>query len=422
MPTNWLGAQLINVPESLASVTTVGAGESDQGKSDKGGLSQGAIDSIWSSVEDLYRSAAYPAITFCLRRDGDVVLNRSLGHARGNGPQDAKSTPKHAAQPDTPICIYSASKAVTAILVHKLAEEGGIDLDQRVSYYLPEFAAAGKRDTTISQVLAHRGGFPMFDLPPEERDPERLLDWDNCIELICAAEPSHESGERLAYHAITGGFILGEVIQRVSQMSLNEYLDTRIRQPMGMQYFTYGLEQKHRDKVAMNYAAGQPVRFPVSKILEKALSAPIDEVIEISNSEIFMQAVVPAGNLYCSAEELSRFYQMLLDDGVWQGQQILKPATVARAIKPNGKLCFDHTLKAPMRYSEGLMLGGAPVGLYGPMTDSAYGHLGFMNILGWADPARKLSAGLLVTGKAVLGGHLVPLSQLITNIARQCKE
>lgn len=416
MPTSWLGARLVHVPESLAGVTSIDR-TSENGR---GGLPQRAIDSIWSSVEDLYRSGAYPAISFCLRRQGEVVLNRALGHSRGNGPADPKSADKVLAHAGTPICIYSASKAITAILVHKLAEEGSIDLEQRVSYYLPEFAAEGKRETTISQVLAHQGGFPMFELPAEDRDPKRLLDWDSCIELICAAEPSNKHGERLAYHAITGGFILGEIIQRVTGMSLNEYLDTRIRQPMGMHYFTFGLVPEHRANVALNYEAGQPIRFPISMILEKALSAPIAEVIEVSNSDIFLDAVVPAGNLYCTAEELSRFYQMLLNGGQWQGQKILKPATVARAIKPANKLRFDNTLKLPMRYSEGLMLGASPIGVYGPMTAQAYGHLGFMNVLGWADPARDISVGLLVTGKAVLGGHLIALSQLLTTLVWQC--
>lgn len=417
MPTSWLGAQRVDVPESLSGVSAWDVAS----ETGSGGLPQRAIGSIWSSVQDLYRSGAYPAITFCLRRQGEVVLNRALGHSRGNGPQDPPSARKQLARPDTPICLFSASKAITAILVHKLAEEGGIDLDQRVSYYLPEFAAQGKRETTLAQVLAHRGGFPMFDLPEEDRNPERLLDWDGCIEMICAAEPTSKKGERLAYHAITGGFILGEVIQRVADMPLTQYLDTRIRQPLGMDHFTFGLPRDRREDVALNYAAGQPVRFPISMILEKALAAPMDEVIEVSNSDVFLDAVVPAGNLYCTAEELSRFYQMLLNDGVWQGRQVLAPATVARAVKPANKLRFDNTLKLPMRYSEGLMLGAAPVGIYGPMTASAYGHLGFMNILGWADPARDISCGLLVTGKAVLGGHLIALSELLTTLAWQCR-
>ena len=112
---------------------------------------------------------------------------------------------------------------------------------------------------------------------------------------------------------------------------------------------------------------------------------------------------------------------MLLDGGVWGDKQVLEPQTVARAITPACKLQFDHTLKIPMRYSEGLMLGANPIGLYGPMTGRAYGHLGFMNILGWADPARNVSVGMMVTGKAVLGTHLIALGNLLTAVAWQCR-
>ena len=416
MPSSWLGARLVDVPDALAPVRSIDA-ESEGGH---GGLSPAAKSAIWAAVEALYRTGAYPAITFCLRRRGELVFNRALGHASGNGPADPSGADKRLATPDTPVCIFSASKAVTALLVHKLAEEGGIDLDQRLSYYLPEFAAEGKRETTVAQVLAHRGGFPMFNLPADERDPERLLDWDDCLRVICAAPPTTRSGERLAYHAITGGFVLGELIRRVADMPLTEYLDTRLRQPLGMDTFTFGLDAAHRERAARNYAAGQPVRFPISTLLEKALSAPFEQVIEVSNSDVFFDAVIPAGNLYCTAEELSRFYQMLLDGGQYQGKRVFEPATIDRAVRPANRLRFDRTLNLPMRYSEGLMLGADPFGLYGPKTGAAYGHLGFMNILGWADPPRQLSAGLLVTGKAVLGGHLLALGKLLTTIARRC--
>jgi CubicO group peptidase (beta-lactamase class C family) len=74
----------------------------------------------------------------------------------------------------------------------------------------------------------------------------------------------------------------------------------------------------------------------------------------------------------------------------------------------------------PMRYSEGMMLGARPAGLYGPNTANAFGHLGFMNILGWADPQRSVSAALLTTGKAILGTHLIALAKLLTTISRRC--
>lgn len=411
------GARLVRVPDELGPVTHIDRASEDG----DGGLSQGAVNAIWKSVENLYRSGAYPGITFCLRRRGDIVFNRALGHASGNGPDDSEQVPKQALDADAPICIFSASKAITAILVHKLAEEGGVDLDAPVSRYIPEFAGDGKDNTTVSEVLSHRGGFPMFNLPDEDRTPERLLDWDACIETICHAPAQSGGNTRLAYHAITGGFILAEIIQRVTGRPLAEYLDEKIRKPMGMRYFTYGLNRTDRKRAALNYEAGQPVRYPVSKWLAEALSAPFDEVIEVSNSDLFFDAVVPAGNLYATAEELSRFYQMLLDEGIWQGQRLFKPETLARAIKPAHKLTFDWTLKLPMRYSEGFMLGGNPVGMYGPMTGQSYGHLGFMNILGWADPRREIAAGLLVTGKAVLGGHILALGETLSSIAWHCR-
>jgi CubicO group peptidase (beta-lactamase class C family) len=211
------------------------------------------------------------------------------------------------------------------------------------------------------------------------------------------------------------------VIQRVTGKSVKTFLDERLRKPLGMKYFQYGLDREHRDHVALNYAAGTPVRYPISKILERALMAPMDKVIEVSNSDVFMDAVIPAGNIYATADELSRFYQMLLDGGMWNGKQVMKPETVERAVRPASGVSFDHTLNIPMLYSEGMMLGATPVGIYGPMTAGAYGHLGFMNILAWADPARDISVSLLVTGKAVLGSHLIALIKLMTAISSRCR-
>lgn len=415
-----LGARLVDVPDGPLD-DRVGIDRAAETAPGRVGLTPRAVDAIWDGVLGLYRTGAYPAVTFCLRRRGRIVLNRSVGYAYGGGPADTPvATDARLAEPDTPICLYSASKAITAILVHKLAEEGGIDLDAPVSRYVPEFTGGGKQHTTIAQVLSHRGGFPMFNLDPAQAGPETLTDWDACIRLICDA-PAEPGGKRMAYHAITGGFILGEVIRRVTGAPLTEYLDTRIRQPLGMRYFTFGLDGRSRGRVAHNYMAGQPIRFPISMVAKRALTVSAEEVVEVSNQDFFMDAVVPAGNLYATAEELSRFYQMLANGGIYAGRRILQPATIQRAVRPAVRLRYDHTLKIPMRYSEGLMLGMNPFGIYGPMSGRAYGHIGFMNIIGWADPARDMSAGLLVTGKAILGGHLLALGQLLSTIAWRCR-
>jgi CubicO group peptidase (beta-lactamase class C family) len=406
----------VRVPRDLRPVTTI-ADDVDNAAA-RAGLSAADTQAIESALKGLYRTGAYPGIAFTLRRHGELVFNRTIGHASGNGPADAAGVPKRLLTPETPICLFSASKAVTAVLVHKLAEDGGIRLDQRVSHYLPEFGQAGKQDTTISDVLAHRGGFPMMKIKAADKKVELMEDWDRVIQLICASPPT--ASRQQAYHAMTGGFILGEVIKRVTSTPITEYLDAQIRKPLKFKHFTYGIAKKHWPQVALNYEAGAPVRFPLSTVAERALFVPFPEVVRASNTDSFKQAVIPAGNIYATADELGRFFQMLLDGGVANGKRILKPETVARLRRPVGRIGIDRMLMIPLQYSEGMMLGARPAGLYGPNTPDAYGHLGFMNILGWADPSRHLSAALLTTGKAILGTHLVALGRLLAVINSRC--
>ena len=150
-----LSTNTCRVPADLGSVTTIDYDK--EVPAELGGLTSSQAAAIWSAVEALYKTGFTPAITFCLRRHGKIVFNRSIGHARGNGPEDAADTPKQLATPDTPICLFSASKVVTAMLVHKLDEDGLIDLLDPVSHYIPEYGVNGKRNATIYHLLAHRG-------------------------------------------------------------------------------------------------------------------------------------------------------------------------------------------------------------------------------------------------------------------------
>lgn len=397
-----LKPRLTPLPADLAEVTRIGA------------ESRPPPRRLVQALEALYRSRAYPGIALTVRKHGRVVMDRSLGHAEGNGPGDPADAPKRVLTPETPICLFSASKAVTAALTHWAAEQRLLDLDQRVAYYLPAFAQHGKERVTISQLLAHRGGIPWLDFPESDKRVEALLDWERCIGLLCAAKPVTLG--KTAYHALSGGFILGELIQRVTGEPLPAVLDRVLRKPLGMRLFTYGLAPELRPTVARNYVAGMPVPYPLTQQVKKVLMVPVDQVIEASNTPAFMDAVIPAGNVYATSEELCRFFQMLLDGGTWQGRQVLKPATVARLIRPRTRLGLDRSLLIPMRYSEGLMLGSQTVGLFGARNPRAFGHIGFMNIYGYADPQRALSVGLLVTGKTVLGPHLVPLFKLFATL------
>jgi CubicO group peptidase (beta-lactamase class C family) len=130
--------------------------------------------------------------------------------------------------------------------------------------------------------------------------------------------------------------------------------------------------------------------------------------------------VLPSANLYCTAEESTRFFQMLLDNGRYKDKQIMAPLTAYRAVQEAGKARLDGSLKLPMRYSPGFMLGGNPIGMYGRNSHFAYGHLGLANIICWADPERDIAVSLLNTGKPILGPHIPSFIRLIGGIAKHC--
>ncbi len=405
----------IRVPDDLASVTSYDP--ADEADPADAGMTREGVDEIWASVENLYRTGVYPGITFCLRRHGKVVLNRGIGHSRGNGPGDPPDAEKILITPDTPICQYSAAKAVTAMLIHLLAERSLINLSDPVSRYIPEFSAHGKQHITLHHLISHHGGIPA---PPPGTDPEILFDHDRFIQLICDLKPISKDGRKTAYHAITGGAIMGEVVRRVTGKDIREFLREAIQKPLGFRYLNYGVPEKDIPRVAVNYDTGPPLVFPLSTLVRRALSASWGEVVRISNQPRFMRVIIPAANLVATANEMSMFFQLLLNGGELNGVRIFKPATIQRATEAVDRMWFDGTMVIPMRYSEGFMLGASPVGLWGPYCESAFGHIGFINIFCWADPARDIAVSLQTTGKSLIGSHLLPLARFLSAVCRNC--
>ena len=151
-------------------------------------------------------------------------------------------------------------------------------------------------------------------------------------------------------------------------------------------------------------------------MLTRALGLSVDRVVEASNDPRFLEAIIPAGNIVTTAHELSRFFELLRAGGELDGVRVLEERTIRRALVERNYLELDLTLGAPMRSSAGFMLGAKRLSLYGPDTELAFGHLGFTNILGWADPERELSGALMTSGKPVIYPELVELWTLLRRI------
>lgn len=408
-----LSTNTINVPKNLSSITDIGREDSAV----LAGMSSKQVQHIWSAVENLYQTGNHPMISLCLRRQGKIILNRSIGYAELES--FSQTAEKRIAKVDTPVCLFSATKLVTAMLVHVLDEEGTINLLDPISYYIPEYAKHGKRKTTIFHILSHRGGIPRLE---GKIDPELLFNKQDILQHLYDAKPMSVSNSRLAYHAVTAGYILGEILERVTGQSLSQLLQERFAKPMGLAYFDYGLADQYKDQVAKNYCTGFYPKVFTDQYLNHVLGADLNTVVDVTNDPRFMDVISPAANIFTSAEQMGAFMQMLLNGGEYNGRRIMSPQTVFRATIPTTGLMLDHSLLVPMRYALGPMLGQNPVGLFGPNTGQAFGHLGFSNILCWADPQRDISVSLLTTGKSVVGTHLVAFAKLLHSISAHCPD
>jgi len=403
----------IELSPDLEAVTTAGAEEPAQA----GGMSPEAVAGIWEAAVSLYRSGVHPALQVCVRRQGAVVLDRAMGHARGNGPREDGTAAKVPATPETPFLIYSGSKALTAFVVHLLHERGALDIEDPVAKYIPGYDMGGKGEITIAHVLSHRAGVP--NLPREAFDLDRATDREYLVRTLCAARPFAKPGRFLAYHAVSGGFILGEVVQAATGLDIRTVLAQEILEPLGFRWTNYGVAAEDVGAVALNYVTGAPTAPPLSLVLSRALGLGLDQLVRDSNDPRFLTAVVPSANIVTTANELTRFYEIFRRGGELDGVRVMTPETIRHALTEQSRLEIDLSLGFPTRFGYGLMLGAQLLSLYGRDTQHAFGHLGFTNMLAWADPERALSCAIMTSGKPILYPELVRFYLLIQRVTSE---
>ena len=364
------------------------------------GVEPAALDRVWGAVERLYRSGIHPAIAVCVRYRGQVLLDRAIGHASGNGPDDAPEAPKRLVTPDTPFSTLSASKPLAAMVMHLLAERGLVHLDDPVCEYLPEFARHGKEVITIRHLLVHRAGLAF--VPAAALDLDRLADPALVLETVCDFRPVFRPGRVLAYHAVSSGFVMSEVVRRVLGKDIRAVVADDIARPLGLRWMNFGVVPEDCAAVATNYLTGPPISGAFRALFRRVLGVEFENLPDISNDPRFLTGIIPSANVVATANDLSRFYQLLLEQGALGGVRVFEPRTVARATAEQTYMEFDRSLGMPIRYSLGFMLGARWLSLYGPGTERAFGHLGFTNIVSWADPDRQIAAAVLTSGKPLL--------------------
>ena len=381
------------------------------------GLEAEAIAAIWRACIATYRTGLYPALALCIRRRGRVVFDRSLGHVRGNAPFDPPDAHRVVASPRTLFNVFSASKMVTAMLVHLCDQRGLLHLDDPVARYLPAFGSHGKGRITLRHVLTHRAGIP--NIPKQFADVGLLERPAEILALLSAQRPRWAPGRRLAYHALTGGFLLGAVVELVTGKPLRDVMRDEILAPLGFDAFNFGVPAARIHEVAVNAFTGPPVLPPLAQLLARALSVEVVEAVRASNDPRFLTSVVPAGNIISTANEAARFMQLLLDGGTLDGVRVFETRTIERAIAEQSYLELDLTLGAPVRYSMGFMLGGRFASPFGVGTQRAFGHLGLTNVFVYADPSRDIAVALMTSGKPVLSPAVARTMMIMQAIAHR---
>jgi len=403
------------VPRDLDEVTSIAYEE--EVDPEVAGMTREGVDAIWEAAENLYATGMHPGISLVLRRRGRIVLKRAIGHACGNGPGE-RGEKKVPMTPDTPVCLYSASKAMAAMTVHLLSERKLLSLLDPVSHYVADFGRNGKRDITIYQLLCHKAGIPT--VPTEGFDiAELLLDRKAILKLLYDTAPE-KPGQHHAYHALTSGFVVADLVEKVSGQSFRSFFREHITAPLGLRSLDFGARGPAIQRIARNYLTGFRMKGPLNLYLKRAIGTTLEHAVEISNDPRFYKAVIPAGNGVGTADDACAFFQCLLDGGRLGRKRAFQPLTVRKAIAEVGKAEIDRSLFVPLRYSAGMMLGANRIGFYGPDTTRAFGHLGFTNNIIWGDPERDISAALLTTGKALVGVHMPALFGLLGAISGNC--
>ena len=381
----------IRVPSDLDAVTTVGP-------EDASGLDPAAIDRIWEAARHWYRAGMQPAIQLCLRHNGTVVLNRAIGHAWGNGPDDPADADRVAVSTSTPFCVYSAAKAISTTVVHMLVERGAFSLDDRVCDYLPSYTGHGKERTTIRHVMTHSAGVPFATGP--RADVRRVNDSDYTRARLSEFKPIHRPGLVHIYHGVTWGPLVREIVSAATGRNIREILATEILDPLGFRWTNYGVAEADVPLVAPSYVTGKPLPAPIAAALRTALGGTMTQIIPFSNTPVFLTSVVPSSSTVSTADELSRFAEILRRGGELDGVRVMRPDTLEAAVRPCRRLRPDvATGLAPIRWGTGFMLGSKRFGPFGADAAAAFGHTGLTNVAIWADPARGLAAGLISSGK-----------------------
>lgn len=348
----------------------------------------------------------------------------------------------------TPSVSFSTTKGVASTALHMLVDRGQVHYDDPVAKYWPEFAQSGKERITLRHVLTHSAG--LYDARRILAHAEDLLDWDKSCAALAQAKAAHAPGRHHAYHALTYGHLVGEVVRRVSGRPFSEFVASEIAGPLGLKDFFVGAPEEAIQRSARLIfparqkpeGARKPPRAPGEKSPRQQRLEAVARVLRVFGIPMSLErahgafsprgigtwdfsaphvlrSAIPAVNGLFTARDLARFYQALALGGALDGTRLLSAETLreAKRVYRRGP---DGVLVLPM----GWRLGFHAIATRHGLLKGAFGHFGYGGSGAWASPEDQLSLAFTVnagTGTPVGDLRIVKLGAVAVACARRAQ-
>jgi CubicO group peptidase (beta-lactamase class C family) len=294
---------------------------------------------------------------------------------------------------DTLVNVFSTTKGMGSLAMAILAEEGKLDYDAKVVDYWPEFGVEGKQDVTVGQLLSHQAGVCGVN---EKLVIEDLYNWEKMVRLLAAQKPHWKPGTAFGYHAVTWGFLPGELMRRITGKTLGTYFREKVAEPLKADFYI-GLPDSEMGRVSGMIGAGRGRIAPkanssrptVGPLYPIALLNPEIRPFKDASSYAWRKAEVAAANGQGNARSIARIYGALANGGEIDGVRIISPKGITVATKEEIR-GIDLVTGMPRCFARGFALNLE--GTYGPNAE-AFGHAGAGGSLGFADPKANVGIG-----------------------------
>lgn len=320
----------------------------------------GHCDERFAAVREVFENNLKGGLdvgaSFAATVEGEMVVDLWGGFA-----DEARTRPWAR---DTIVNVYSTTKTMTALTALLLADRGVLDLHAPVARYWPEFAASGKEGVKVSHLLSHAAGLSGWDTPLRA---EELYDWSRICALLAAQKPWWTPGEKVGYHALSQGFLVGEVIRRASGKTVGTVFREEIAGPLRAD-FHIGLAAEHDARVGelIPPTTGLGKGQDPQSIAGRTLNNPVLTALE-PRTRAWRAAEIPAAGGFGHARSVAEVQTVLANRGVSKGKRIMSEAGTRRALEPQIE-GVDMVLGLPIKHGMGYGLPGEAMPLPSPNT------------------------------------------------------